>query len=417
MRTFPKIGSLRVRAYSGRVEFRTIRQAFSVSYEYPVVFTHGLFSPANKTLEEVAGRLGEQRRHRIVAFIDDGMAEVRPGLASEIEACFAARPSVFELVAPPRPVPGGERCKNNAQVISDMLAVLAVNKMDRHSFVLAVGGGAVLDGVGFATALFHRGLRLIRVPTTVLAQNDAGVGVKNAINFLQTKNLLGTFAPPFAVLNDLDFLRTLPDTAWTDGIAEAFKVAIIKDEPFFLRLCDLAPRLKARDGTAMEELVFRCAELHLEHIRSNGDPFEFGRARPLDFGHWSAHKLEQMSDYAVSHGAAVAIGIALDSFYAMRRKWITSGQFEAVHDGLCRAGFSLWNDLLERRGGDGSFEILSGLREFQEHLGGDLCVTMPRGLGAKFEIHEMDRGLIEEAIEELKARAGAPATGDQMPAG
>lgn len=394
----------------GRVQSRIIRQAFSVNYEYPVVFTRGLFSPSNSALQEVVDRLGETRRHRVVAFVDDGMTAARPGLAAEIEAWFAARPGVFDLVAPPRPAPGGERCKNNAQVISDLLAVLAVHKMDRHSFVLAVGGGAVLDGVGFATALFHRGLRLIRAPTTVLAQNDAGVGVKNAINFLQTKNLLGTFAPPFAVLNDLDFLRTLPAAAWTDGIAEAFKVAIIKDAVFFHRLCGLAPRLGARDEAAMEELVVRCAELHLEHIRSNGDPFEFGRARPLDFGHWSAHKLEQMSGYEVSHGAAVAIGIALDSLYALAKGWIAAPEYGAIHDGLRRAGFTLWHPLLERRTAGGALEIIDGLREFQEHLGGELCITMPRGLGDKFEIHEMDHALVEAAIAGLRARAGAAAS-------
>jgi 3-dehydroquinate synthase len=212
-------------------------------------------------------------------------------------------------------------------------------------------------------------------------------------------------------LNDLDFLRTLPDAAWTDGIAEAFKVAIIKDEKFFSRLCEIAPRLRARDEAAMEELVVRCAELHLQHIRENGDPFEFGQARPLDFGHWSAHKLEQMSGYAISHGTAVATGIALDSFYALEKGWITGAGFDAIHDGLHRAGFPLWHDVLEHRAKDGSLEVLTGLRDFQEHLGGELCVTMPRGLGAKFEIHEMDAAIIESAVVELKRRAQAAASG------
>ncbi len=385
------------------MEPRIIRQAFSVSYEYPVAFTRGLFAPENTLLAEIARAAGV-RRHRAAVFIDDTVARARPALAGDAAAYLENRPEIFDLVALPRLVPGGERCKNNLQVVGDIIAVLSLNKMDRHAFVIAIGGGAVLDAVGFAAALFHRGLRLIRVPTTVLGQNDAGVGVKNAINFLNTKNLLGTFAPPFAVLNDLDFLRTLPDAAWTGGIAEAFKVAIIKDAKFFARLCELAPRLKNRDEAAMEELVARCAELHLDHIRSNGDPFEFGRARPLDFGHWSAHKLEQMSAYAVGHGQAVAIGIALDSFYALRKGWLSEAEFEAVAGGLRRAGFSLWHDLLERRDGDGSLEILRGLRDFQEHLGGELCVTMPRGLGAKFEVHEMDYTIIESAVAQMKQR-------------
>lgn len=128
--------------------------------------------------------------------------------------------------------------------------------------------------VGFVTALVHRGLRLVRMPTTVLAQNDAGVGVKNGMNEHGVKNFLGTFAPPFAVVNDAAFLETLPDEHWRGGISEAFKVAIIKDRAFFEFLVRSAPRLRAREANAMEALVKRCAVLHLEHIASSGDPFE-----------------------------------------------------------------------------------------------------------------------------------------------
>lgn len=383
---------------------RVIQQSFAVSYEYPVFFTRGLFAADNDVLERAVQRLGEQRRHRIAVIVDDAVVGARPGVLDEISSSLQARPAVFDLVAPPRTIPGGERCKNSLQAVSDLLGFFALHKLDRHAFVLAVGGGAALDAIGFATALFHRGLRLVRVPTTVLAQNDAGVGVKNAINFLNTKNLLGTFAPPFAVLNDLDFLRSLPAAAWTDGIAEAFKVAIIKDATFLARLCEIAQRLRSRDEAAMEELVVRCAELHLEHIRANGDPFEFGRARPLDFGHWSAHKLEQMSGNIVSHGAAVAIGIVLDAWYAVLQGWLTRAEFESIHGGLAHAGFTLWHDLLDQRDPAGKLELLKGLIDFQEHLGGELCITMPRGLGAKFEVHEIDAELVEVALAELKQR-------------
>lgn len=392
--------------YSDRfmTQFRTIEQSFDVHFAYPVIFTRNLFASENPVLGDTFARGTPSGPARALVLVDAGVAAAAPGLVDRIAAHFAARPDRMTLVRAPQTVPGGERCKNSLQVAGDLLALFALHKMDRHSYVVAVGGGGVLDAVGFGAALFHRGLRLIRVPTTVLAQNDAGIGVKNAVNFMGAKNLIGSFAPPFAVLNDLAFLDALPQQAWIDGVAEAFKVAIIKDAAFFGRLCELAPRLAARDAAAMEETVVRCAELHLDHIRTNGDPFEFGRARPLDFGHWSAHKLERMSSYAMSHGAAVATGIALDSCYAVSKGWLEDADCARICAGLSATGFQLWSDLLEARVADGSLEVLRGLADFREHLGGELCVTMPKGIGAKFEIHEMDPKDVERAIANLKSR-------------
>ncbi len=384
---------------------KTIRQAFAVTFDYPVTFTRGMFRPANTVLVETLARSGERQPARVAVYVDEGVKNVVP----EIVRCFEAHRARIELMSPPRVLPGGEGVKNVTSVAKGVVEELIDQRMDRQSFVLAVGGGALLDAVGFATALVHRGLRLVRAPTTVLAQNDAGVGVKNAVNFEGGKNLIGTFSPPFAVINDLDFLNSLPARAWTDGIAEAFKVAIIKDAVFLNALCDLAPALRARDAQAMEQLVVRCAELHLEHIRSSGDPFELGRARPLDFGHWSAHKLESLSDYQISHGRAVAIGIALDSAYAAAKGWLAEADFQKIYDGLTRAGFELWTDLLERRNAAKEWELIEGLRDFREHLGGELCVTMPRGLGQKFEVNEIDTDTIARSVSRLRHAHTTPA--------
>ena len=299
----------------------------------------------------------------------------------------------------PHIVPGGEAIKNDLDAVLALAAGMLDERMDRHSFVLAIGGGAVLDAVGFAAALVHRGLRAVRVPTTVLSQDDGGVGVKNGVNFAGQKNALGTFTPPFAILNDFQFLLTLPQRGWLDGVAEAFKVAIIRDALFFGWLCEHAGRLRARDEAAMRELVQRCARLHLDHIRTSGDPFESGRARPLDFGHWAAHKLETASAFRISHGEAVAVGVALDCWYAVEQGWFEARDFERVRRGLEESGFRLWFDEL------GCPEIFDGLREFQEHLGGELCITFPRGLGASHEIHAIDLAAMQRAIEKLRARA------------
>src|SRR5204862_2038620 len=130
---------------------------------------------------------------------------------------------------PPKIVPGGERAKQSPALIAALHADLQRLGIDRQSFVVAIGGGALLDAVGYAAATAHRGVRLIRVPTTVLAQADSGVGVKNGINAFGKKNFLGTFAPPAAVINDSTFLVTLSDREWRSGLAEAIKVALLKD--------------------------------------------------------------------------------------------------------------------------------------------------------------------------------------------
>lgn len=382
-----------------------IRQQITVSWDFPVVFTHAVFDPANPALAETLDRLDERRRHRAMVFIDARVAAAQPKLADQVRAYFAGHPDQLELADAPQVVPGGEAVKNDFALVQKFMRSMIEAHLDRQSFVLIVGGGAVMDAVGLAAALVHRGLRQVRLPTTVLGQNDAGVGVKNGVNFLGGKNAIGTFAPPFAVLNDFDFLLTLPDADWLCGVAEAFKVAIIRDRAFFDDLVAHADSYPARDFAAMQALIVRCAEIHLEHIRTGGDPFEYGRARPLDFGHWSAHKLELMSGFRISHGEAVAAGVLLDSIYAAHRSWINQVELAAIGDGLRRSGFRLWFPEFAQRHADGTRVIFDGLRDFQEHLGGELTVTFPRGLGARHEVHEIDLALMERALQELEAFA------------
>ncbi len=386
---------------------QTIRQQITVQWDFPVIFTHRLFDPANPVLKGTLDRLCESRRHRAIVFIDSHVSGRDAGLVQQIHDYFEVHSDEIELVDEPRIVPGGEAIKNDFSLIEGLIRLLLEKRVDRQSYVIAIGGGAVLDAIGFAAAMVHRGLRLIRVPPTVVAQNDAGVGVKNGVNFLGGKNAIGTFAPPFAVLNDYQFLLTLPDRDWLNGVAEAFKVAIIRDAAFFDYLYENATRYPARDFEAMQVLVHRCAEMHLEHIRTNGDPFEYGTARPLDFGHWSAHKLELMSGFHVSHGEAVASGVVMDSMYAEMQGWITSAELDRIAHGLRNSGFKLWFDELDQRHPNGQRVVFDGLRDFQEHLGGELCVTYPRGIGARFEVNEIDLALMERAVQELKRFASS----------
>jgi 3-dehydroquinate synthase len=381
-------------------------QSFNVAFEYPVYFTRDLFLPDNDLVIDALNRMNTSRCHRVAVFVDSGVADTHPALEDQIVAYFKAQGENAQLAAAPVTVAGGENAKNGWAAVHHLTGVLADLHLDRQSYVIAIGGGAVLDMVGFSTAIVHRGLRLIRVPTTTLSQNDAGIGVKNGINAHGQKNFIGTFAPPFAVINDSGFLRTLSFDHWIGGIAEALKVSIIKDAQFFSFLCAHADDFKTRDLPAMEEAVRRCAILHLEHIGGSGDPFEFGSTRPLDFGHWAAHRIEIMSDYRLGHGEAVSIGICIDSYVAMQQGFISEDEMDAILSAFLACGLPVWDEILNQRNGNGRLEIIGGLEQFREHLGGRMAVTLPHGIGKKIEVDHIDTTTVEEGIQFLEARRG-----------
>ena len=258
--------------------------------------------------------------------------------------------------------------------------------------------------MGLAASTAHRGVRHIRIPTTTLAQDDSGVGVKNGINAFGKKNFIGTFSPPFAVVNDFQLLKSCPPRDRRAGYVEAVKVALIRDGGFFEWIERNGAALRRFSPGPMQQLIQRCAELHMNHIATSGDPFEFGSARPLDFGHWAAHKLEQLSDYRLRHGEAVAIGIALDSIYSRRRGYLDPASCDRILLLLEKLGFSLFSNELLNANTDGQLQVLQGLEEFREHLGGDLTITLLRGIGQGFEVHDMDSRMVLAAIQELAER-------------
>lgn len=377
--------------------------AFSIDYQYPVVFTRGLFDATNRHLvDTIAGHA--EAPAKCLVLIDDGVAQTDPTLASRAAAYFEASADTLELVEPPQTVPGGEAIKHGFDRMPELYRTLIRNGIDRHSYVIAIGGGAVLDAVGFAAATAHRGLRHIRVPTTVLSQNDSGVGVKNAVNFEGIKNYVGTFAPPHAVLNDFDFLDALPRRERIAGISEAVKVALIRDGAFFRWLEENADALTRFAPQAEEYMIRRSAELHMRQIAKGGDPFETGSARPLDFGHWSAHKLEAITNYEVRHGEAVAIGIALDARYSVLTGLLPEGEDDRIATLLDRISLPTWHPALEEKDEDGTLLVLQGLREFQEHLGGALTITLLKDIGVGIEVHEMKEARVLDAIAWLKCR-------------
>ena len=382
-------------------------QSFEISYEYPVVFTRGAFNAANRSLIDALSRKEADKLHRCAIFVDDGVLATLPDLADQISAYASFHAKHLKIVGKPVAVPGGERCKNDPDTISTLLEKFSELAIDRHSFVIAIGGGAVLDAVGYAAAIFHRGVRHIRFPTTVLAQDDSGVGVKNAVNSLGLKNLIGTFAPPWAIINDSAFIDCLPPREKRAGMAEAVKVALIRDGNFFRWIESNTAALALFSRPHLDHLIKDCAELHMRQIRLGGDPFEAGSARPLDFGHWSAHKLEHLTQNEVNHGEAVAIGIALDTRYSVMTGLLAEGEDERVIRVLKRLGFALWHDALRQKNAKGQHSLLQGLADFQEHLGGELTITLLADIGRGIEVHEMNPERINRCIDWLQQQAQA----------
>jgi 3-dehydroquinate synthase len=377
-----------------------LQQSVSVTFDYPVHFTFDLFSPTNGLLRSVLNPNLDAVPTNFIVVVDGGLLASMPNLVAQIQAyadCYADR---INLKITPLIIAGGEGIKNDPTQVTIVHQLIHDVGLCRHSYVVAIGGGALLDLVGYAAATAHRGIRLVRVPTTVLAQDDSGVGVKNGVNAFGKKNFLGTFTPPYAVINDGAFLVNLPQRDWIAGIAEAVKVALIKDAAFFWWLVAQATALVQRDLGVMQQLIHRSCQHHLTHIGTYGDPFEMGSSRPLDFGHWSAHRLEHLTNYRLRHGEAVAIGMAIDSTYSYLNGDLAEADWEAIIQLLQTLGFALTvPELVEFADRpDHPQSVFRGLSEFREHLGGELTLMMLRGIGVGFEVHQVEIELYQRAI-------------------
>jgi 3-dehydroquinate synthase len=373
-----------------------IDREVALSFAHRVRFTRGALDPANATLREALSSDAAISVRRAILFIDEGLAAAEPRIADQARIYFDAHSAHMPRVVAVETCAGGERAKEDMRVVERVIELVEREKIDRKSFVFAIGGGAMLDAVGLGAATAHRGVRLVRMPTTTLAQDDAAMGVKNGVNRFGKKNFVGAFAVPYAVVCDESMLTTLPPAVFRAGFSEAVKIALIKDAAFFAAIERAAPAIAACDLDAASPVIRRSAELHLAHIVDGGDPFEANEARPLDFGHWAAHRLESMSAHAVSHGDAVALGLLLDCRYSNLKGWLSDADFARVRAAIAALGLPMRHALLAD-----TARLLSGLEEFREHLGGQLTVTMLRGIGHGFEVHELDADLVRRAAGEM----------------
>ncbi len=369
-----------------------------VTFKHRIVFTRNAFSVGNPALAEV---LSEGGGRRAMVFVEETVAAFWPDLVDQIQAYFGELDLDFLGTTV---FPGGEAVKADDHLVREVWAAIDAAHLDRHSYALVIGGGAFLDAVGYAAATAHRGVRLVRFPTTTLSQDDSGVGVKCAINAFGKKNWVGSFAVPYAVVNDFSFLHSQDEETRRGGLIEAVKVALVSDREFFEWIETNLTSLAALEPDALEACVEKSALLHARHIASGGDPFETGSSRPLDFGHWAAHKLETMTSYQLAHAPAVAVGLALDTLYSARAgllKFSVAEQVLRVLDGLQLAIYHPALDWLDE---NGRRRVLDGLDEFREHLGGRLTILLLEDVGQGIDVHQFNEVLLGECINELRTR-------------
>lgn len=382
----------------------TVDVDFSVAFRHRLRFTHDVLGVDSDVLVQLL-ESSEGRIPQVQFWLDEHVANANPDLRQRLHSIARRNADKFHIVGNAQIVPGGESVKNDIHILERMLKVFHEADLDRRSYVVVIGGGAVLDAVGFAAAIAHRGLRLIRIPTTTLAQADSGIGVKNSVNLFEKKNWLGSFAVPWGVINDRSLLATLSDRDFRCGFSEAVKVSLLKDPEFFERILINAESIATR-GESCWSVIQDSANWHLKHITAGGDPFEMLEARPLDFGHWSAHKLEAMSQFELRHGEAVAIGVAVDTVYSSLVHGLPATQADRVLQSLERLQLLKDHPTLRRTG-----ELFQGLEEFRQHLGGRLTVTMLSEIGRPIDVHEVDRNRMKEAIQAVVDRIGAISLG------
>jgi len=372
--------------------------AFDIRFDVPQIqrlrFTNDLFGEDFEVLAALIESSGPEAA-KVQIWVDDSLQTTQTARLNELSVRLNEEPQI-ETVGDIQYVSGGEACKRDPLLVDSILSAFNAANLDRRSYVLVIGGGAVLDAVGFAAATAHRGIRLIRIPSTTLAQGDSGIGVKNAINYFEKKNWLGTFATPWAVINDTRILETLPDRDFRCGFSEAVKVSLLKSAEQFDNLVNNARQIHDRDDEITQQALKHSVLLHLQHITRGGDPFEAEMARPLDFGHWSAHKLEPMSAYALRHGEAVSVGVALDCLYSSRTRNFPRDDALRVVRCLAQMGLPTSHPLLTNKAA-----LFDGLEEFRQHLGGELTITMVDQVGTPADVHEIDYGEMGAAIDEL----------------
>ncbi|GGR56695.1 MULTISPECIES: sedoheptulose 7-phosphate cyclase [Streptomyces] len=367
---------------------------------YRVDLGTGVLDPDNPLL---AGYLGERR---VVAFVSPTVDRL---YGDRLRACLDThvRPGQWSLHV----IPTGEHHKTLAAA-ERVCALAKADGLDRHGVMLAVGGGIVADVIGFAASIYARGIRYIKVNTTLVGQVDVGVGVKTGVNALRTKNMFGAYHPAHASLNDPAFLATLPHREIRCGLAEIVKMAVILDEDLFRALERHPDAFRRRDGDSgdaphshgeLETYILRTSmRLMMEELCPNLQEHEL--ARLVDFGHTFSPVVETAGDHRLEHGEAVAVDMALSAHLARLLGLADGETCDRVVRLLRRIGLPVFDP------GTCTPELMTqALRASWQRRGRKLHLVVPTGIGkAAFveELEDVPAGVLTAALEALAADGG-----------
>lgn len=336
------------------------------SRSYDILIGSGLLA----TLGEEAAKFQKVKK---ICIVSDSNVYPLHGATAEkalVDAGFAVISYVF---------PAGEASKNGSTYL-DLLNYLAENKLTRSDMLVALGGGVVGDLTGFTAATFLRGVKFIQVPTTLLAAVDSSVGGKTAIDLPAGKNLAGAFYQPSLVLCDTELLNTLPEDIFRDGCAEVIKYAIDYDKAFFDYLTSAGP------GFDRETVITRCVEMKRDVVME--DEFDTGARMKLNLGHTIGHGVEARSQFGLSHGKSVAIGMAIVCRAAAKKGMLTTEAAQAIEATLTAYGLPVNTDYPVE-------DIYCYMLSDKKRTGGTIPLIIPTEIG--------HTEIVPTPVEELKA--------------
>jgi 3-dehydroquinate synthase len=286
-------------------------------------------------------------------------------------------------------IPVGERSKSMAQ-LHEVLAFLERQRIDRGGCVIAVGGGTVGDLAGFAAAVWQRGVRFVGVPTTLLAMVDSSIGGKTGINGTRSKNAIGAFWQPSAVIADIACLETLPATSYRDAFAEVVKYAVAMDRGLVDLLQKEQARLLDADRAMLERVVFRCVAAKALIVAK--DEREKGRRAILNYGHTAGHALEAASGFRISHGRAVAFGMRVAARVALSMDLCSKRLVDTQDELLTEYG------LPDRHPRVDPARVLAAIPRDKKARRGKVAWVLPRRLGHAEIGHEVPSPLVRRAV-------------------